>query len=592
MSEENLFKYDRDMNSLKWVARLHLRYPFRTFYVLIGGMIEILIFLLPISITANVIEISIEGGGIANAKGQLWFLLGLAFVQAFLYFSVSFLNEVLAHRVTTDITQELFESLQYRSLTYHDSKDVGNIMARATGDTRTINIAISPAVRIIINVTIVWIVAFIITISIHYILALITVIVFIIFVITTFIYSTKILPLSVKARENFAEISEVISSSLTGVREIKSFVATPWSKKKLLKTAIKYQKNVIKEQTKSAWFYPIFVVTFYAALMIVLSIYFAYMGLFDVSIKDVILIAGFVSFLTGMSEEVQWTMWFLIRGKVSADRIYDIVSEKDPAAFEDGDTEFESNHATIEFKNVSFRYKDELPYALRNVSFRVEDLQTIAIVGPPGSGKSTITKLIQRLYLPTSGEILLSGRPISEYSNKSLRKNITTVEQDIFLFNLSVKDNIRYGKPEATDEEITNVAKIAEANDFILELPKKFENLIGEGGVRLSGGQAQRLSIARALLLNPSILLMDDGASALDARTEVKIQKAISEILRTRTTVITTHRLAIIAKADLVIIMEDGKIVGLGSHEQLIRKNPYYRRLFEKHYELPELEVV
>jgi len=564
------------MNSLKWVAQLHLRYPFRTFYVLIGGIIEILIFLLPISITANVIEISIEGGGIANAKGQLYFLLGLAFVQALLYFSVSFLNEVLAHRVTTDITQELFESLQFRSLTYHDSKDVGNIMARATGDTRTINIAISPAVRIIINVTIVWIVAFIITISIHYILALITVIVFIIFVITTSIYTKKILPLSVKTRENFAEISEVINSSLTGVREIKSFVAAPWSKKKLLKTAIKYQKNVIKEQTKSAWFYPIFVVTFYAAFMIVL--------------RDVVLIAGFVSFLTGMSEEVQWTMWFLIRGKVSADRIYDIVSEKDPAAFEDGDTEFESNNATIEFKNVSFRYKGDLPYALRNVSFKVEDLQTIAIVGPPGSGKSTITKLIQRLYLPTSGDILLSGKSISEYSNKSLRKNITTVEQDIFLFNLSVKDNIRYGKPEATDEEITNVAKIAEAYDFILELPNKFENLIGEGGVRLSGGQAQRLSIARALLLNPSILLMDDGASALDARTEVKIQKAISEILRTRTTVITTHRLAIIAKADLVIIMEDGKIVGLGSHEQLIRKNPYYRRLFDKHYELPELE--
>ncbi|MHA1512438.1 MAG: ABC transporter transmembrane domain-containing protein, partial [Promethearchaeota archaeon] len=280
------------MNSLKWVAQLHLRYPFRTFYVLIGGIIEILIFLLPISITANVIEISIEGGGIANAKGQLYFLLGLAFVQALLYFSVSFLNEVLAHRVTTDITQELFESLQFRSLTYHDSKDVGNIMARATGDTRTINIAISPAVRIIINVTIVWIVAFIITISIHYILALITVIVFIIFVITTSIYTKKILPLSVKTRENFAEISEVI------------FVAAPWSKKKLLKTAIKYQKNVIKEQTKSAWFYPIFVVTFYAAFMIVLSLYFAYMGLFDVSIKDVVLIAGFVSFLTGMSEEV------------------------------------------------------------------------------------------------------------------------------------------------------------------------------------------------------------------------------------------------------------------------------------------------
>ncbi|MHA1718238.1 MAG: ABC transporter ATP-binding protein [Promethearchaeota archaeon] len=579
------------MNSLGWLAKIHLRYPFKTFYVLIGGIIEILIFIWPISITADVIDNSLQGGGLANAKDQLIFLLILSLVQALLFFSVSFLNEVLAHRVTTDITQDLFESLQYRSLTYHDSKDVGNIMARATGDTRTINIAISPAVRIIINITVVWIVSFIITARIHYILTIISIIIFIIFAIATLNYSIKILPLSLKIRERFAGISEIVSGSLTGIQEIKSFVAFPWTKKKFLKKAIKYQEAVIKEETKSAWFYPIFIVTFYAVLMIVLSLYFAYNKLYGVGIKEVILVAGFATFLLGMSEEVQWTMWVLIRAKVSTDRIYDIIKEKDPGDFKDGELIFKGSPATIEFKNVSFRYKPDLPDALTNISFKVEDLQTIAIVGPPGSGKSTITKLIQRLYLPTSGEILLSGKNIADYTNESLRKNITTVEQDIFLFNSSVIDNIRYGKPQASKEEVIEVAKIAEAYDFIQEMHDKFDTLIGERGVRLSGGQAQRLSIARALLLNPSILLMDDGASALDARTEIQIQKAISEILRTRTTLITTHRLAIIAQADLVIILEKGKIVGLGPHERLIRSNHYYRRLFEKHYELPEMEV-
>ncbi|UYP48662.1 Vitamin B12 import ATP-binding protein BtuD [Candidatus Lokiarchaeum ossiferum] len=578
------------MNGIKWVSRLFLKYKGQTFYVATFAIVEVLLFMVPISITADVIEIAIEGGGLAAAKGKIWLLLGLAIIQALIFFSISFINEVLAHRIQTDMTQELFESLQFRSLTYHNTKDVGNIMARATGDTRTINIAISPAIRFLLASFVIWVVAFILTLQIHWILFMYSIFIFVLFGITSYFYVQNLIPISLKTRESFAEISETVNNNLTGVKELKSFVAIGWAKRKMGKKSQQLMQNEIREGNKMAWFYPILIVTFYCASILIISIFLNFQGGYGIGIPDIVRIAGSVSLLLGMSEELGWCLEFLIRGKTAADRIYSIVSEKDSGAFSDGKNIFDNKPSTIEFKNVDFRYREDLPKVLKQISLKVEENQTVAVVGGPGSGKSTLTQLIQRLYIPTAGEILLGGIPIQDYTNESLRKNISTVEQDIFLFNSSVKDNIRYGKPDASDEEVFKVAKIAEADEFIKELPNGYENLIGEGGVRLSGGQAQRLSIARALLVNPSILLMDDGASALDSRTEARIQKAITEILKTRTTLITTHRLAIIAKADLVIILEKGEIVGLGTHESLIRTNSYYRRLFEKHYDLPKLE--
>jgi ABC-type multidrug transport system fused ATPase/permease subunit len=582
------------MNSgIAWVCKIHLKYPFKTLYVLLMTVVELFLFLIPISLTADVIQIMIEGGGLSAAKSKLFLLLGLAVIQALLYFSLSFVNEVLAHRVTTDMTQQLFESVQEKSVTYHDSKNIGDIMARATGDTRTVNIALSPGVRIIIDVVLVWGVNFFLLNRIHVWFALGSMVVFLIFMFVTFRYTKNIVPLSRKTRETFGEISEITNTSFSSVRELKAFVSEVWATNRMKKQTKLFYRRELKEGTKSAWFYPQLIITIYAAGMIFISLYFAITNQFGMNFKEVVLIAGTISLLLDQSEEMQWVTYFLVRGSAAAERVFAIINESDPGDFEDGtyEDEFAGQQATIEFQDVSFRYREDLPYALSHISFKIEENQTIAIVGGPGSGKSTLTKLIQRLYLPNTGQILLGNRPITEYTNLSLRKMISTVEQDIMLLNTSVKDNIRYGKPEASDEDVKRMAKLAEAHDFIMAMPDQYENLIGEGGVRLSGGQAQRLSIARALLVDPSILLIDDGASALDAQTEMKIQAAITEILDTHTTVITTHRLAIISKADLIVILDKGAIVGMGTHERLIRSNNFYRRLFERHYELPSKEA-
>ncbi|MCE7733328.1 MAG: ATP-binding cassette domain-containing protein, partial [Candidatus Heimdallarchaeota archaeon] len=261
----------------------------------------------------------------------------------------------------------------------------------------------------------------------------------------------------------------------------------------------------------------------------------------------------------------------------------------DPHIIDDGTVNFENLPASIEFDNVTFSYPKTKAPALDGVSFKIEDSQTLAIVGSPGSGKSTLTKLIQRLYLPQQGEVRVGNNPITVYTNESLRENIATVEQEVFLFNDTVQENIGFGKPGTPIDDIMDVATIAQSHAFIERFEEGYQTIIGEDGVRLSGGQAQRIAIARAILMRPTILIFDDGASALDSKTEAEIQNAISDILRTRTTIITTHRLAIIAKADQILILEKGKMVGFGPHEDLIQSNTFYRNLFEKHFELPPL---
>ncbi|TFG18057.1 MAG: ABC transporter ATP-binding protein [Promethearchaeota archaeon] len=581
-------------NGLHWLVKYHLNHPFMTFYTYIMAIIELILFTYPIRITAKIISGVIEGGGItADIKTDLLFLLGLAGIQVVVFFSVSFINEVLAHRITTDMTQEFFESLQYRSLTYHDKQNVGNLMAMATGDTRTINIALSPATRFQITVLTIWVLNLINAFKVHWSLGVIGIVIVILFYILTLRYAKKLAPLANTTRERFSGVSQVTDSSLEGIREIKGFRSELWAKRRFIKTNNALLESEIREGKKSAWFYPQLLVTLYAAILIGLSLFFASQdnpALPSVTLENVMVISGFVLMMIGHSEELDWAMSFIVRAKASADRLFEIIYAEDKGEFLEGSNFLDEIPATLEFKNVSFHYDNSEQNVLEEVSFLIRENETFAIVGGPGSGKTTLTKLIQRLYLPTIGEILVGGHPITQFTNESLRKTISTVEQDIFLFNDSIMENIRFGKPCASENEVIDAAKYAEAHEFIEEMPDKYNTLIGERGVRLSGGQAQRISIARALLMNPKILIMDDAAAALDAKTEIKIQKAITEILKTRTTIITTHRLAIISRADVVIILDKGKIVGIGSHEKLIRTNMFYRRLFEQHFELPPLE--
>ena len=275
----------------------------------------------------------------------------------------------------------------------------------------------------------------------------------------------------------------------------------------------------------------------------------------------------------------------------AAKRVYEMMEMKIKLEESSTPKDCQSCQGEIRFEGVSFSYngKSSRNNALNKINLEVPGGSTVAIIGNPGSGKSTLIKLLMRLYDPTNGNIFIDDVNIRDMRISHLRGHIGVIEQEVFLFSKSIRDNIAYGKPDATEEEILQVSKLAQAHEFIMSFDKGYSTTVGERGITLSGGQKQRIAIARALLVDPSILILDDASSAIDAETERKIQTAIANVLKNRTTFIITHRLATIKNADVIIVLKDGHLRDSGAHEDLILRNIDYRRLFERFSELPPM---
>ena len=577
-----------DTKSVSWLYGYMRKYPFKLYFILIMAILEPIAYLIPIFISADIIGILIEGGGWIEVWDLFKILIPISIAQVLLFFLTSFINEILAHRVSTDMTADLFNELQGRSLSYHDSKDVGDIMARASNDTRTINMGISPGLRILIAYISIWFVGlYVIIILLPSFTILLNVISFLLFLFLTFKYGKSIEPLSTKALNKLSEVSSITNDSLVGIRDIKIFTAEKILERKFIKKTTKESEIKEREGKLGAWFYPNLIVRLYTIFMIGYSLFLTVEGI--LSIRDFVLIVTLMSTVLGMADELNWVSFLSVGTIAAANRLCEYIDEQDHYNYDDGNIKIDQLIPNIKFENVNFSYPSSNQLILNDISFEIKENETLAIVGGPGSGKSTLTKLIQRLYIPNSGRITIGGRNIKDLDNSEFRKFIATVEQEIFLFNDTIYENMKFGKIDAKLDEIMKIAKIAQAEEFIEKLPLGYDTILGENGVKISGGQAQRIAIARALILNPSILIIDDGASALDAKTEKLIQDAIKDILKTRTTLITTHRLAIIAEADKILILDKGQLVGFGSHEELIHNNDYYRNLFEEHYELPEI---
>ena len=577
-----------DTKSISWLYGYMRKYPFKLYFILIMAILEPIAYLIPIFISADIIGILIEGGGWIEVWDLFKILIPISIAQVLLFFLTSFINEILAHRVSTDMTADLFNELQGRSLSYHDSKDVGDIMARASNDTRTINMGISPGLRILIAYISIWFVGlYVIIILLPSFTILLNVISFLLFLFLTLKYGKSIEPLSTKALNKLSEVSSITNDSLVGIRDIKIFTAEKILERKFIKKTTKESEIKEREGKLGAWFYPNLIVRLYSIFIIGYSLFLTVEG--TLSIRDFVLIVTLMSTVLGMADELNWVSFLSVGTIAASNRLSEYINEQDHYNYDDGNIEINQLIPNIKFENVNFSYPSSNQLILNDISFEIKENETLAIVGGPGSGKSTLTKLIQRLYIPNSGRITIGGRNIKDLDNSEFRKFIATVEQEIFLFNDTIYENMKFGKIDAKLNDIMKIAKIAQAEEFIEKLPLGYDTILGENGVKISGGQAQRIAIARALILNPSILIIDDGASALDAKTEKLIQDAIKDILKTRTTLITTHRLAIIAEADKILILDKGELVGFGSHEELIHNNDYYRNLFEEHYELPEI---
>lgn len=572
---------------IRWIVGYLNRYPLMFFLTIIGSVIEITLYASPNLIIGKLIDLFVNNAPNTEILDWIKYLLLLVIIQAIVFYIVATINEVHAHRVTTDMTSDLFKILQNRPQYYHDNVRIGDVMARATGDTRIINIGISPAVRILIQVATLLVIALSLFIAINWKLAMILVITFPIYAFFVYVYAKKLGPESINLREAFGDLAINAHETFRGINEIKSYVSEEATVETFAEISTRHSKHVRRFGMLSAFYPPELIIAISLGLTVIYGIYL--ISINDLLLSEFVVFVGIITLIQFMSRRVRRIANMTVRMIASAKRLQEMMDTK-TTHLSFGKLRFETIREGIEFKDVSFKYSEDREWALKDINLEINQGETVAIVGGPGSGKSTFIKLLLRLYDPQKGSVLIDGREIGEYSSNSLREQISAIEQDVFLFSESIRENIAFGKPDASLEEVENSAKLAKVHEFISTYAEGYDTMVGERGITLSGGQKQRIAIARALLMDPLILIMDDASSALDAETESQIQEAIKNILKTRTSVIITHRLALISEASKVIVFEKGEIVAIGPHQKILRTSTHYRRLFESSYELPPME--
>jgi ATP-binding cassette, subfamily B, bacterial len=493
--------------------------------------------------------------------------------------------ENISARVEADTREELYRSLLGKNQAFHDRQRAGDIMARATDDTGQIRGMIMPGAMLVFEAFLGLLIpiAFIGSISLE---MLVVPLLFVVgYVISIRYYMERLGPIIGRQRGQFGMMNAGLEETVSGIEVVKASAREVFERAKFRNNARRFRDLFVMQGETEARYLPL--------LFFGIAVGFTFLhamwafGQGRLTIGDVIAIMALITILRFPTFISLFSLSLVQSGLSSAERILNIIKAKT-----DLDENARGHRATVQgaiaFENVSFGYDDGM--VLSNISFHIEPGQTIAIVGQTGSGKSALTRLVNRTYDATQGRVLIDGIDVRDWSLGSLRSQISKIEQDVFLFSRSIADNIAFGAPNATREQIEAAARDAQTHDFISAMPNGYETVVGERGVTLSGGQRQRVALARAFLSDPRILILDDSTSAIDSATEDEIQKAIRRARQNRTMLLITHRLSQIRWADLIIVLDKGQVVAQGSHEQLLRTSIHYRRVFARYdTELPPL---
>jgi len=495
--------------------------------------------------------------------------------------SANYFREILAQRLERDVREEFYVNLLGKSQSFHDNQRIGDIMARSTADVRVLSFLISPAIAVLFSASF-YIIIPIVLIALFYSLELVFLpIVFcVLFILYLKVYMRKLAPVTEQRRMAFGDMNAVLNEELSGIEIIKSMAQEEQSVEKYKDSAVSYRDWGIKLGFIQARYMPILFISFVITLGLIHSIFLYKAG--KISIGDILGYIGLLFLLRIPVFNSIDSLLLVQEASAGAERLIETMNQTTEIN-ENINAEVHQIKGHIKFDNVSFIYPGTKKETLRNINFEVRQGQTIALVGITGSGKTTLTKLVSRLYDISGGRILIDGKDVRDYKLQSLRNQIAFIEQDVFLFSKSISENISFGRNVSKDKIIA-AAKEAQAHDFIVNLNNGYDTVIGERGVTLSGGERQRIAIARAFISDPRILILDDSSSALDSETEERIQTAISRILKGRTTLIITHRLSQIRSADHIIVLKQGQIEDQGSHESLLKTSKEYQNIFVKRF--------
>jgi ATP-binding cassette subfamily B protein len=506
-------------------------------------------------------------------------IAGTQLARGALQLARNFGAELIGQRLERDIRDELYFSLLGKSMTFHNLQPVGDTMARATNDVREINLMFNPGVNLVVGSANFMILPLVVAPTYHPSLILAPLLFSITYVLAVWQYLRELRPITEGARQAFGVMNTHLAEAIDGIEVVKGNAQEPAEISRFASHARRYRDAAVRQGDVEARFLPLLLLGLAEG-----GAFFHALALFQAGALDLGQVVAYMGLiqLLGFPTYVSLFAYAQVSlGMASARRILDLITRHAELNLRPGGYS-RPMRGEIGFRDVSFGYRDG-EAALSEISFSIRPGQTVALVGQTGAGKTTLAKLISRIYDARSGQVLVDGVDVREWDLAALRRQISIIEQDVFLFSRTLAANIAFGQPEATPEAIEHAARLAQAHDFILSFPDGYQTKVGERGVTLSGGQRQRIALARAFLTDPRILILDDSTSSIDSATEDQIQRAIFRAAQGRTTLIITHRLSQIRWADLILVLRQGHLAACGDHAELMRTSDSYRRIFARY---------
>ena len=568
---------------MAYVYRTRLILAYLSFFIAIGFSL-LIPWLFGKSIDTLVIINDIEIIPLNPSNGELLvlasLLLAASIMRGFFDFARTYTTDSLSQLVTYDFRNQIYDKLQHVSFAYHDKEHTGNLMSKATADVEAIRRYVNMGLIRSLEVVVRTIAVTSMMIWINWELALISLVFVPFLIVRSTLVMSRLRRMWLHVQEVNGELVTVLQENLVGIHVVKAFGSENFERRKYDKKAQElrgeYYESERLQGTNSAWMSLYF--TFALGLIVWFGGWEIIRG--ELSAGEMTAFLLYLNQLTFPIRSAAQIINSFSRAISSGQRIFDVLDSRSPVEEKPDARIMGRATGRVKFEEASFSYDSRSP-ALSVVEIDAAPGQITAILGAPGSGKSTIVNLLPRFYDVTGGRVTIDDEDIRDFTLESLRRNVGIVQQDIFLFDATIRDNIAYGVSNATEEDITNAAKIAQLHDQIMSFPYGYDTWVGERGSTLSGGQRQRLSIARTVLVNPPILILDDSTSSVDVETERQIHQAMVNVMKGRTTFVIAHRLSTVREADQILVLKDGEIVERGNHSTLITQRGIYRDIYE-----------
>ncbi len=574
------------MTPMKWFMSFLKKYMH---YMVLGLIMTTMIAALSVvspKISGAIVDDVIEGGATERLIPLVLLLLGITLVTGILRFWYQVVFEKASQGVLFDMRDKVYRKLLEEDFNFYNKKRTGDLLSRQTGDMDAIRHFVAYVIYMIWQQVLFFTFALIMIFTINTKMALMMLAVLPFTALTTYFQSKEVRPAFRRNRECFSSLNAFVQENVSGNRVVRAFAKEDFEIEKFNRENDKYRDAQISASRVWMKFVPIFEILSYA-LNVILMLYGSYMVIQgEMTLGNLVTANGYLWMLNNPLRMAGWLVNDVGNFFTSVEKIYTTYSEEPHVKTPNSGVVKKRLEGAVEFKDVSYRADDE--DIVMDINFKVEPGQTVGIIGSTGAGKSTVMNLLCRFYDTTSGQVLVDGIDVRDMDLYNLRDNIGMAMQDVFLFSDTIEGNIAYSRPDCPFEDVKRAAIMADANYFIMAMPDGYDTIVGERGVGLSGGQKQRISLARALLKDPSILILDDTTSAVDMETETYIQRQLKSINKKCTIFIIAYRISSIKDADLILVLDNGRIIEQGTHESLLAQNGYYASTFRSQYgEIP-----